>query len=578
MKKVLFMIAALAALVAAQSCQEKEKPADGLNTPVLSADAKNVQIDPTSTAKAVLLSWTSAGEDVSYKLQIAAASDTEFASAEYLQFPMLEKEFNQQMIALYAENFGLEGSYSLIFRVTAQYEGKADAVSNVVEVKFTTKEPEAPELVAPILAADKVQVVANPNSKEEAVSISWTSAAADGLTPSYKFEVAVNDAFTGAVTLPVSGDYMYVSLTGAEIAAFAAQAQLGEEFTVYARVIASAEGAADVTSNVISVKVKIDYQIPEKLYIYFWAWEDPANAQEMENLGDGVFSWTGDCNQWHFKFITAPGEYWTGYFRDETADDYWTMKDGTKDETMFQLNDKGLPAGKYKITANCKTLKVTVEAQAEPLPEHLFIDFWAWGDGTTAKEMTAQGDGKFTWTGNIPKWEFKFTTSNATPDDYWTGYFRDPDAANYWTLKKASKQVMFQLNDKALVEGDWTINVDLNTLLVEMIPHIYPVGAFPWGWDKANAEEMTYEGDGWLSWKGAIGLGDFKFLSDKSESWPSYNRKNGAENYWTAVRGCDQSDPNDLQFNLADQGLPAGNYKLSFNPFTKEVAIAAKND
>lgn len=574
MKKVLFTIVAIATLVLSQSCQ-KEKPVEGLKAPVLTADAATVEIDPTCTDKAVTLTWTESGENVSYKLQIAAGNDKDFAKAEYVQYPALEKEFDQKMISLYAENFGLEGNYSFIFRVTAMRDGMDDAVSNVVEVKFTTKQ--APALVSPLLSADKVEVIANPNSKDEAVSVSWTSAATAGLAPSYKFEFSTAQDFTDAEELPVADDYLYVSLTGAEIAEYAAQNDLGEEFTVYARIVASADGAADVTSNEISVKVKIDYQIPENLYVYFWADNNVTNAHQMEYLGDGVFTWTGDCVQWEFKFITAnaaDNDYWTGFFRDENAEDYWTMKDGTKDQCMFMLNDKGMAPGKYAIKVNCKTLKVEVEAVAEPLPEHLYLDFWAWGDGTAAKEMTSLGNGKFTWTGYIPKWQFKFTTSNATGDDYWTGYFRDPDAENYWTLKKSSTEVMFQLNDKQLVEGDWTINVDLNTLAVEMVPHIYPVGAFPWGWEKANAQEMTYEGDGWLSYKGSIGEGAFKFLSEvTSEDWPSYVRKDGAENYWTAVRSCDQENPWDLQFNIADKGLAAGNYLLRFNPFTMELKI-----
>lgn len=577
MKKVIVIIAALAAMVLSTGCQEKVKETP-LTKPVLTVEPATVVVDPESDAYAVKASWTSAGQDVSYKLEIAAKSDAKFENAEYLQFPMLEKEFTHKMIALYAENFGLEGSYSLMFRVTAQYEGLEDAVSNVVELKCTTKTPETPELVAPLLSADKVTVVANPNSNDEAVSLSWTSAAITGITPKYELQIGLLESFAEKISISIEGDYMYASYTGKEIAKVAAENNLGTEFTVYARVIATAEGAVSAISNVISIKVKIDYEIPEHLYIYFWAWEDPAKAQEMEYLGDGVFTWTGDCNQWQFKFITTLGEYWTGYFRDETAQDYWTLKDKNKnaeaDQCMFALNDKGLPAGKYKITVNCKTMKVAVEAVAEPLPEHLYLDFWGWGDGTAAKEMTALGNGKFTWTGVITRWQFKFTTSNANPDDYWTGYFRDGDATdNYWTLKKSSTEVMFQLNDVGLLEGNYTINVDLNTLTVEMVPHIYLIGAFSWGWDRAKAEEMTYEGNGKLTWTGNLSGGDFKFLTQNDGDWIAYQRKDGAEDYWTAVRCCDQEG--DLQFNLDAKSMPAGKYKIDFDVYSKAVKLTA---
>lgn len=576
MKKIVVTLAALAALVLSQGCQEKvDDPV--LKTPVLTVSPISAVIDASSEDVAVKATWTSAGEDVNYKLEIATEDDAEFTNAEFLQFPLLEKEFSHKVIGVYAKNFDLEGSYSLLFRVTAMKNGLEDAVSNVVKVSFTTKADETPVLSEPLLSADKVVVNANPNNKDQVVAISWTSAAASGITPSYKFEISTDESFSQVIEVPVVGDVMEISFSGQEIAALAAQYNLGESFTIYAKVVASAEGAASVTSNVISLTVNIDYNIPEKLYIYFWAWENPENAQEMENLGDGVFTWTGQCDQWEFKFIDTLGEYWTGYFRDGDAEDYWTLKDRSKnaegDQCMFMLNDLGLPAGLYKITVNCKTMKVAVEAQAEPLPEHLYLDFWGWGDGTAAKEMTALGDGKFTWSGIITRWQFKFTTSNAVPDDYWTGYFRDPDAEDYWTLKKSTAEVMFQLEDKGLLEGYYTINVDLNTLKVEMVPHIYLIGAFDWGWDRAAAAEMTYEGDGDFTWTGNLYAGDFKFLTQNDGDWIAYNRKDGAENYWTAVRCCDQEG--DLQFNIESQGMPAGGYKIDFNVYTKAVSVTA---
>lgn len=571
MKKVSLILAALAAFVLGQACQEKV-PQAPLGKPALTVSPASAVIDPESEGVAVTASWTSAGEDVSYTLEIASEKDVEFKDAETIASDALKKEFTHKMIALYAKNFALADSYSLQFRVRAS-NASEETVSNVVKVKFTTKSEETPVLSEPLLSADKVSITANPNSNEEVISINWTSAATAGITPSYTFELSGDESFSDKVAVPVEGDAMYVSYTGKEIAAIAAMYGLGESFTIYARIIATAEGAVPATSNVISVKVKVDYEIPEKLYIYFWAWEDPVNAQEMENLGDGVFTWTGQCNQWQFKFIDTLGEYWTGYFRDGDAEDYWTLKDRHKnaegDQCMFMLNDKDMTAGLYKITVNCKTMKVSVEAQAEPLPEHLYLDFWGWGDATAAKEMTALGEGKFTWSGIITRWQFKFTTANAVGDDYWTGYFRDPEAEDYWTLKKTGNECMFQIDDKALLEGYYTINVDLNTLKVEVVPHIYPIGAFDWGWGRENAPEMTYEGNGNFTWTGNVYSGDFKFLTQNDGDWIAYNRKDGAENYWTAVRCCDQEG--DLQFNIDAQSLVPGEYKVDFNPFTKAV-------
>ena len=304
---------------------------------------------------------------------------------------------------------------------------------------------------------------------------------------------------------------------------------------------------------------------PEHLYIYFWAWEDPNNAKEMTSEGKGIYTWTGEVPEWQFKFLTTLGEYWTGYFRDGAASDYWTLKEGG-DECMFQLHDQGMGPGTYTFTVNLKTMKVTV---TKPLPERLFIDTWEWGDGTKAKEMTALGGGKFTWEGILPRWNMKFTTSNATPDDYWTGYFRDGAASDYWTLKDTDEQTMFSIGDKGYRDGWFTVNVDLNTLKVEVIPHLWLIGAFSWGWTLAEAEEMTWDSaTRTFSWTGQLYQGAFKFLVVNTD-WYGYWRNSTEDNYWLAG----ENDAGDPQFDIAHDGLEAGVYTVTFHLDTKAVTV-----
>ena len=312
--------------------------------------------------------------------------------------------------------------------------------------------------------------------------------------------------------------------------------------------------------------IKYTSPYPEHLYIYFWAWEDPNNAKEMTNEGNGIYTWTGEAPEWQFKFMTTLGEYWSGYFRDETATDYWTLKEGGE-ECMFMLHDKGMGSGTYTFTVNLNTMKVTV---AKPLPEHLFIDTWEWGDGTAAKEMTSLGGGKFTWSGILPRENMKFTTSNASPDDYWTGYFRDPDATDYWTLKDTNVQNMFSVQDDGFRDGWFTVNVDLNTLKAEIIPHLWLIGAgCNAGWDLTKAEEFTWDAaTRTFTWTGQMWQGVFKFLVLNTD-WYGYWRNSTEDNYWLAG----ENDSGDPQFDIAHDGLEPGIYTLTFNLDTKVVTV-----
>ena len=429
--------------------------------------------------------------------------------------------------------------------------------------KEKEKEPETETvtLTAPVLTVSAASIEVDPESEEAAIALSWTSAG-EGATYMLEYSIGAQD-----VSKAVDGlSYTFTHKMLAEEATPPYQMNL--------KIKASATGASDVYSNAATVSVTAAPQkpaLPEHLYIYFWAWDNATNAKEMTKVSDGVFTWTGDCVQWEFKFLTSnadPDDYWTGYFRDPNATEYWTMIESTHDnQCMFMLNDVGLPGGNYTITADLNTLKVTVEKN-QLLPEHLYIYFWEWNNVVEgAQEMTNLGEGKFTWSGRAPRWEFKFLTAKEKGDDYWTGYFRDPDAEDYWTIRESNQEVMFKLGEKGFRDGYYTINVDLNTLKVTVIPHIWLIGsAFSWGWTLADAQEMTYTGDGAFTWSGHMYSGIFKFLVVPDEWWGYWRDANAAE-YWTATENGD----GDVQFDVATEG----NYNLAFNVLTKIVSLTA---
>ena len=414
-------------------------------------------------------------------------------------------------------------------------------------------------LTEPVLTVTPASVELVATSEEVAATLTWTSA---GENATYTVERTI-----GGVASSVAVEGLTYSFTHKQLA------ELGEApYEMSLKIKASASGMSDVWSNSATLTVTgSSVVLPEHLYLDFWAWGDATNAKEMTKVSDGVFTWTGDCVQWEFKFITSnadPDDYWTGYFRDPNAADYWTMIESTRDnQCMFKLDDVGLPGGNYTITANLNTLKVTVEKN-EVLPEHLYIYFWEWVNVVAgAQEMTNLGEGKFTWSGRAPRWEFKFLTAKAVGDDYWTGYFRDPDAEDYWTLKESNEEVMFKLGERGFRDGYYTINVDLKTLKVTVIPHIWLIGsAFSWGWSLADAQEMTYTGDGAFTWSGHMYAEIFKFLVVPDEWW-GYWRDASAAEYWTATENGD----GDVQFQVPAEG----DYNLGFNMLTKLVTLTA---
>ena len=432
----------------------------------------------------------------------------------------------------------------------------------------TPDEPAVVELTAPVLSADVTTVDLDAASDATAVLLSWTSA---GEGASYKIEVGT------ATPSVIPVDALERAITHKEMASFG-----DAPFTVTFKIKASALGKKDVWSNGVQVQVKAGETPPEppaptyptRLFIYFWAWEDATHAQEMTRLSDGVFSWTGDCVPWQFKFLTANGkseDYGTGYSRDPKAADYWTMMPTVGgDDPTFELNHDGLAAGQYTITADLTTMKVSYVKHESPLPERLFIDTWAWGDGTKAREMTALGDGKFTWEGVLPRANIKFTTSNASPDDYWTGYFRDPDASDYWTLKETGTQVMFDVEHDGFRDGWFTVNVDLNTLKAEVIPHLWLIGAgCDAGWELNKAEEFAWDSTArTFTWTGQMYQGPFKFLVVNTD-WYGYWRNSTEDNYWLAG----ENDAGDPQFDIAHDGLEAGVYTVTFHLDTKAVTV-----
>ena len=134
------------------------------------------------------------------------------------------------------------------------------------------------------------------------------------------------------------------------------------------------------------------------------------------------------------------------------------------------------------------------------------------------------------------------------------------------TIDKIQQQInSFKLGEKGFRDGYYTINVDLNTLKVTIIPHIWLIGsAFSWGWTLGDAQEMTYTGDGAFTWSGHMYAEIFKFLVVPDDWW-GYWRDASAADYWTAT----EDGTGDVQFQVPAEG----DYNIAFNVLTKLVSL-----
>ena len=106
---------------------------------------------------------------------------------------------------------------------------------------------------------------------------------------------------------------------------------------------------------------------------------------------------------------------------------------------------------------------------------------------------------------------------------------------------------------------------------------LYPIGdSFVWGWKRNQAEKMVTEDHVSFTWTGEMQAGAFKFLTHESianETWlPSYNRHEGAEEYWTLQLRSEESAP-DTQFKVEEKG----NYTITLNVETLTIGLV-RND
>ena len=296
---------------------------------------------------------------------------------------------------------------------------------------------------------------------------------------------------------------------------------------------------------------------------------------------------------------------WTEYIRDETTDEYWTLKkkgDGDGD-IRFIPGDQGFSEGYYTVRVDLNTLKVTLTGGTAPsYPETLFL----FGPATDFIPLTKIGNGVFQVKGvNIDVGTanpddnkgngFKFGISNS---DWSTEYgakeaFDDHDGQQGyrgWELAQNSNQFYPLLMGH--ITGVYDITVDFTTMAVRFEPAqgsdyptaLYILGdAMPHGWDLGQAVAMTQTAPGIFTAENVpvkVGTANpddnkgkgFKFIISNTDWLTEYGAKEAFDDHdgQQGYRGWELAQ-NGNQFYPLLMGFEDGNYRITADFTTMTV-------
>jgi hypothetical protein len=335
-----------------------------------------------------------------------------------------------------------------------------------------------------------------------------------------------------------------------------------------ARILADvAADGVETGISLISFSVKPYMTVSSTLYMFGSAtsagW-DAANAIAMTSSSDDptTFTYKGSMFTGELKFITTKGQLLPSYQMGSNSSTLVYRTDDTQADNKFTITE----AGKYIITLNLVDLTITLEKQAGPAYENLYMV----GDATpngwdigTATQMTQDPDNlfKFTYKGVLKAGDFKLPVNQNTdwgqdmfmmdPTDSSKVYLHhggDSDDSK-WKIKK---------------ENWYTVVVDLQKMTINIEPlQLFMVGsATSIEWDITQALEMSQDATNWyiFTWEGALKAGDFKFPVTRSSSW-SQNMYMKDPDDATKIYLHNGGDSDDSKWTIVD----AGDYKITVN-------------
>lgn len=259
------------------------------------------------------------------------------------------------------------------------------------------------------------------------------------------------------------------------------------------------DGIYTITVNTVDMdNVTVDIRLDEEIKVYQpiyvvgsatnWGYSiKPATEQWMTEESRGVFVWEGNLSaiEWtkgkagraYFKFFVT-NDYAPVYVMDPDAGDDWTLK--RFDSYPSNAQDKQFKvekSGKYRLTADLKTMKLTAELLEESF--ETYQKLYAVGDAfetgwslPNAKELQYQGMGLYTWTGNMTvDKEFKFLLQR----DWGPHYGPDKNTGGTYemdgtTALHSSGDFKYKLPSSKYQSGVYTITLDVLKGTISVTP------------------------------------------------------------------------------------------------------------
>lgn len=351
-----------------------------------------------------------------------------------------------------------------------------------------------------------------------------------------------------------------------------------------------------------------DRVIPTVVYLagdpLDWKWTDQGRIDGV----DGVFEITCNLN---FTYEDAPydgfklyGANAEGYMDWDVA--YGMDPNSTKEDISFDLASKfngdpqfylknlGYDSGRYTLTFDFNTMKLTVKPEATyPTSIRIYGDPFEWGwNHDDPKSIINGTNGVFNITTYLDlSWEnatgqgFKFVDNSTGVQDWNKEYAMRPDATADnigFDLKSNVGDNQVYLKPFGFTSGTYTITIDFSTMKITVTPAEYPATLYLFGdaiadakWNPGSFVQMTMVSPGVFkaehvnvdltteSWYG------FKLCTENTWS-TEYRAKYANDNSEGAWEFELKTDDTDKQFYPGLKGYTSGYYTITadFNTMT----------
>ena len=258
-----------------------------------------------------------------------------------------------------------------------------------------------------------------------------------------------------------------------------------------------------------------------------------SNPYEMTAEGEGIFTWTGKLYQeGEFKFRNTTGDTWDISFTTGDQNTYKLNEALPLSQDKDAVNGKWMAStGTYSVTVDVNAMTVTFVEVEEPITSFYFagniFDAERTGYWSNPYEMTAEGEGIFTWTGMLYQGgEFKFrnTTGDTWDLSYTTGNSNTYELNTPHTLYRDGDNGVFTAST-----GEYVVTVDVNAMTVTFEEAAVEVGSVylitEAAWD--NVIAMTTTDNNIYVWEGEL-YGAFKFRTNAYTSFGQMGSTDGA--------------------------------------------------